>query len=363
MTIKKGTINSDETIDNKRKIDTNIILTVEYYDDEDKKTSNNKKIKFDEYMKNWLYNFNQNTIKPSSFDRKEGTVKNQILPYIGEYYLHELNADNIQEMIKKQLENGYSYSSIKKSYEVVNQCLEFAFNRNDIDINFMKAVCLPKKFEKLRCNIKYFNEEEVKTIEKEAVELDEHNRPRYTYGALIVFLLNTGLRISEALALCWSDINYEKSYVKIRKNIVSVKNREAEEENSTRYISFEQDSSKTKNSTRIVPLNKKAIKALDLLKNSIYKSDYIVCRENGHPCSSQMIYKNLKRILKRCNIPASGLHILRHTFASQLFNKGVDPKLVSELLGHSRVSITYDIYIHLIQEQRIIAVEELDKLL
>lgn len=57
MTIKKGTINSDETIDNKRKIDTNIILTVEYYDDEDKKTSNNKKIKFDEYMKNWLYNF------------------------------------------------------------------------------------------------------------------------------------------------------------------------------------------------------------------------------------------------------------------------------------------------------------------
>ena len=53
MTIKKGTINSDETIDNKRKIDTNIILTVEYYDDEDKKTSNNKKIKFDEYMKNW----------------------------------------------------------------------------------------------------------------------------------------------------------------------------------------------------------------------------------------------------------------------------------------------------------------------
>lgn len=68
-----------------------------------------------------------------------------------------------------------------------------------------------------------------------------------------------------------------------------------------------------------------------------------------------------RQILKNAGIDKiSGVHSLRHTFASMLFKKGVDPKTVSELLGHSDVSITYNIYIHIIHEQKTKAINLLN---
>jgi site-specific recombinase XerD len=68
-------------------------------------------------------------------------------------------------------------------------------------------------------------------------------------------------------------------------------------------------------------------------------------------------------ILKKSGLEGVGVHSIRHTFASRLFAKGVDVKTVSDLLGHSEVGVTYDTYIHLIQEQHVIAVETLENVL
>lgn len=67
-------------------------------------------------------------------------------------------------------------------------------------------------------------------------------------------------------------------------------------------------------------------------------------------------YNMFNRILERANIEQCGLHVLRHTFASMQLRNGVDIAVVSKLLGHASVSITYDIYIHIIEEQKTMAV-------
>ena len=77
-------------------------------------------------------------------------------------------------------------------------------------------------------------------------------------------------------------------------------------------------------------------------------------------------YRNLHRalanILERNNIDHGSIHSLRHTFATRLFRNGVEVKVISELLGHSDINITYDIYTHVIAEQKRKAVDILDNL-
>lgn len=75
------------------------------------------------------------------------------------------------------------------------------------------------------------------------------------------------------------------------------------------------------------------------------------------------LLRNLCRVAGFDESRTFGMHSLRHTFASRLFAKGVDVKVVSEILGHSDVQITYNIYIHIISEQKKQAIEIIDNVL
>ena len=116
-------------------------------------------------------------------------------------------------------------------------------------------------------------------------------------------------------------------------------------------------------SNRIIKLSKKAINAITEL-NKIYNysdNDYIFQTKHKKPIRPRNLQNTLDYILKKANINHKGLHVLRHTFASMLFKKGVDIKTVSELLGHEEVRVTYNTYIHLIQEQKNQAIDLLDE--
>lgn len=99
------------------------------------------------------------------------------------------------------------------------------------------------------------------------------------------------------------------------------------------------------------------------LKGINGRYDFVFSNAKGNRIYARNVDRMFRAILKRCNIAPTGVHTLRHTFASCLFAKGVDVKTVSELLGHSEIGITYDTYIHLIQEQHIVAVETLEEVL
>ena len=165
-------------------------------------------------------------------------------------------------------------------------------------------------------------------------------------------LLYTGLRIGELLGLKWNNIDFENKILKVSGNLKQVKNRD-ENKGEAKYIVIEQ-TTKTKSGNRIIPLSDKAIEALKYFeKRKIKKDSYVLITKNGKSVSARNRDTTFRQILKNAGIDKiSGVHSLRHTFASMLFKKGVDPKTVSELLGHSDVSITYNIYIHIIHEQK-----------
>ena len=123
-----------------------------------------------------------------------------------------------------------------------------------------------------------------------------------------------------------------------------------------------QDTPKTNKSRRTIPLNKAAIQALEDLKEQpgYNPRGFIIHTAGGKAFSPRNYEQQLGNMCKAAGIRKIGVHALRHTYATRLFEKGVDVKIISELLGHSSTEITYRIYIHVIEKLKESAVQALD---
>ena len=115
----------------------------------------------------------------------------------------------------------------------------------------------------------------------------------------------------------------------------------------------------------MLPMSNKAKEALIKLKEMSNDNNLVITTVNNRTPTRASIGKSLTRICKNAGIidkhETRGVHTLRHTFATMLFENGCSIKIVSELLGHCDTRVTENIYIHVIQKQKIKAIEDLDK--
>ena len=317
-----------------------------------------KNITVEEYCTNWLKNVKVNELKPSSYDRKELTLSNQVYPSIGMLQLSQLSIDDVQEMVNQLKQKELSYSSIKKAYEAINECCKYAIIRGDLQKNPCTGVTLPKNLKHQDGDIKFYTEKQVESLLQQATIKYNNGKNKYRLGYGIQLLLYTGLRIGEALALTWEDVDIQNKTIKVNKNLKQVKNRD---DDQSVYKIIIQNSTKTNSGTRIIPLNNKSIEALKQIKKITGQYKYVFSTETGNNVSARTCDSMFRKIQENCGFKEIyGVHALRHTFASLLFKKGVDVKTVSEILGHKDVSVTYNTYIHLIQEQKVSAMNLLD---
>lgn len=331
-------------------------LIKEIYTPTEEVITNNSLVR--EYCDNWLQNVQSNILKPSSYDRKETTLENQVYPLIGDICMSQVNFDDIQDMINELKKQDLSYSTIKKAYEAINGCFKYALIKGDINKNPCIGVTLPKNLKHQDGDIKFYTEEQVELLLNQSTIKYNNGKNKYRLGYGIQLLLYTGLRIGEALALTWEDVDIQNKTIKVNKNLKQVKNRD---DNQSVYKIIIQNSTKTNSGTRIIPLNNKSIEALKQIKEITGQYKYVFSTETGNNVSARTCDRMFRKIQENCGFKEIyGVHALRHTFASLLFKKGVDVKTVSEILGHKDVSVTYNTYIHLIQEQKVNAMNLLD---
>ncbi len=315
------------------------------------------------YIIKWLEIYKKNSISENGYDALESAVKNQVIPYLGYIQLINLTTENIQGMINGMLQKGYvvagkeksySLSTIKKAYNAINACLKQAVLLGDLYKNPAMGVNLPsvKKNEQLELKeIVSFTDEEILKYIAEATRLYKTGRPVYRLGYALVIMLFTGIRQGEALALRWTDVDFENKVVNISRNFIITKNREKLSDADTNYIMIEKNRPKTISSIRKIPLNDKALNALTEIKKINGEHAHILSTKVGTVINPRNLYRMHENVCKKCNIKGCGLHSLRHTFASMLLRKGTNIKVVSRLLGHAETSTTNDIYIHLVNEQ------------
>ena len=187
-----------------------------------------------------------------------------------------------------------------------------------------------------------------------AYEKDEQGRIRSVLrrfnnpaSQAIELMLETGMRVGEVLALEWSDVDWRRKAIRVSKTVVRI---------TSKKESYIQNGAKSFTSNRTIPLS---TSAQDLL-SEMYQMDesdsrYIFHDEDGHYLTYEAMRWWAKKVCREAGVPYLGLHVFRHTFATNCYERGCDVKRLSKLLGHSDVTITYNVYIHLFGD----ALEEL----
>ncbi len=283
----------------------------------------------------------RNQVKESTYIKYVNTLKNNVSDSIKNMRVKDIKPLDVINALNELVDSGYSQSIIKKAYSLINRSFEFYSMITGIVHNPAKAVPIPKA-KKQNTKLKYFTLNEMETIREVAVRMTEDNEIKY--GMVIVLLAFSGLRAGEALALSWSDVDFESNTIFIHRTL----KRETIVDNKINYALDIQNSPKSKNSIRTISMHPFAREALVELKKA-QNCDLVVSTENGKLVSSTQINKNLKKVLENCDFDAqnrSGVHSLRHSFATYLFAQGLSSNAVSVYLGHSTDVITKKLYIH-----------------
>lgn len=322
-----------------------------------------KKIVFDDFAMYWLKTYKWNKIEPTSYSRLYSIYVHHIQEPLGKKKIGDITTKDIQQLIDekanptKSNEKALALSGLKKIIHFLDPCFRIAIQEGILHKNPCEYVILPKQScvqvqPKEQFSLSDDEIQKLKDASFQTYKTTGEYRSRDAFSLLII--LNLGLRVNEAVALLWSDFDLENRFVRINKTIQSnIIDFESTEKRRYRRL---KTSTKTKSGMRVIPLNDSIIEYLNILreydKRNNITSKYVVCTTSG----TMHIEKNLQRSLdlleKKTNIDKHiTLHTLRHTFGSVMLRRGVNIEVVSKLMGHANISITYNKYIHTVQEE------------
>ena len=289
------------------------------------------------------------TVKPNTQDNIKRLLDNHVVPLFGVYKLDKLTAPLIQSIVNKLADKTNkgeprAYLHYDKIHALNKRILQYGVTMQAIPSNPARDVVLPRNTQKAkRKKVKHFENQDLKKFLDYLGGLDLSKYRNLYEATLYKFLLATGCRINEALALSWSDIDLENATISITKTL-----------NHLGQI----NSPKSKASYRDIDIDQETItmlKAYQLRQiqeawkigrtETVVFSDFI----HDYP-NNKTLATRLSTHFKRAGVSNIGFHGFRHTHASLLLNSGIPYKELQHRLGHSTLSMTMDIYSHLSKE-------------
>lgn len=314
---------------------------------------------FKQFADEWVDKIVKPTVKPLTYQRKVTTLEKQVYPYVGDVSIDKLSHTQIQNMVNALSEKGLSYSSVKKAYEAVSGCMRYYRIKTTTFYNPCEGITLPTSTKREISKVSFFTESERKRIVEVATQKFEQGKGGYRLGWAFVLLLYSGMRVGEMCALTWKDIDFSERTIRINKTAVELRENGKNEKCTSTLIT--QNSTKTQSGIRTIPMTQKAFDALSELRKITGEYEYIITSSNGERIRPTRLNRTFHKILTEANLKKVGVHTLRHTFATMLFSNGCEVKVVSDLLGHSNTKITENIYIHTIKQQKLKAIQSIDK--
>lgn len=288
--------------------------------------SRRKRKDFEVVTEEWL-KYKKNTVKKSTYYNYSYSVAKYLYPsFAGKNITKIKNYNNFIEELSDTLSPKTVRDIVTKLKEIIN----FYEEEHNTKIN-VKKMSLPKLNKK---GIQILSNKEKQKLEKYCIQQNDLK----SLGILIC--LNTGLRVGEVCALRWENIDFESKKIHIEKTIERIYSKE---ENKTIVII---DTPKSITSVRTIPINSKLYNILKQIRGKSKKTDFVLAGSSEHYVEPRNYQYHFKEILKRSKVKKYKFHTLRHTFATNCIEAGMDIKSLSEILGHADVSITLNIYVH-----------------
>ena len=287
------------------------------------------------YLRRWMDDLVLPDFAPSTVELYQIYLTRHLVPGIGHIRLAKLTPLDIQGLYTR-LRSTMAASSVRRIHGMLSSALRQAVDWKLIPFNPASQVKVPKDRKR----------------EMRALALDE--APQFLAAAsqgqpavLLAFLVATGLRPGEAMALRWKDMNLKTGVLSVRRSVTWKKGG-----------TYEFTDTKTEKSTRTLPLPSSLIPRLKEHKGwvaetrlkagaSWHDNDLVFPAQDGRPLRRGMLGKWVKRCLKAAGLPSDlRSYDLRHSCATLLLANGTHPKVVADRLGHASVALTLDTYSH-----------------
>ncbi|MFC9258646.1 tyrosine-type recombinase/integrase [Streptomyces hydrogenans] len=305
--------------------------------------------KLSEWLPYWLDNVVKPRRKLSTYDKYEAHVRLYLVPGIGSKRLESLSVADVRRFLV-QLEKKTTAATAKESHRVLRTALTAACREELISRNVASLVEPPRP----------------KARELSPWSLDEtldflaasRRDPLY---ATFVLAIAMGLRRGELVGLRWADIDLDKRVLYVR-----------QQTQRRRGVLYDDDPKGRRR--RTVPLPAMCIAPLrwHRMRQTEQRAKagerweeggYVFTTASGRPVEPRNVYRSFTRVAASAGLRVIRLHDARHGTATLLTAAGVAPRVVMEILGHSQISITMDVYTHVVQDTQREAISHMDRLL
>lgn len=308
-----------------------------------------------EYLDEWLKNSAKQKLSSRTYADQVSCLDRYVRPKLGKKKLSKLEPFDLQEFYTELSEKGLSPRTIQIVHNILNRAFNQAVKWRKMSSNPAQLVDRPKQ---QRREMQALSPEQA-TRFLEAAKYDH-------YFLYFTLALDTGARPSELLALQWKDVDFEQGRVTIQRTLEYV-------EGSGDFKFLEPKTPRSRRSITISQVNishlreyKKRQAEVRLKAGAEWQQfDLIFCTREGKPLQIRnVLRRHLRPILRRAELAETfNLYSLRHTCATLLLSAGVNPKIVSERLGHASIVLTLDTYSHVLPDMQQSAADKLDRIL
>lgn len=287
----------------------------------------------EQFLDSWLESVRP-SLRPRTWTRYEELLRLHAVPEIGHLPLARLTPQHVQRLYAGRLERGLSPTTVRHLHTTLHTALGQAAKWGVVARNVIGLVAPPRSTHR-----------EMSVLSPEQARALLAAASGDGLEALFVLALSNGMRQGELLGLRWKDVGLEMGRLQVTTSLQWTRDGplfgEPKTPRSRRQITLTQAAADALRRHRVEQAQERL-----RLDAAWEDNDLVFADEIGRPVSPWILIRHFQALLAKADLPKIRFHDLRHTAATLLLGQGVHPKIVSEMLGHSNIGTTLDLYSH-----------------
>lgn len=319
------------------------------YDDEHGNIGSSTSMTVDAWFDFWINNIKKKTVRKNTVRNYNDRYFSNIKNILGNMIVSEVKPMHCQNVLNIMDDKNYAGSTMYQTRICMSNMFLSAVENGIIQSSpVTKSVKCPKKAETTPRVLTL--DEQIKFIESSK---STSNHRQY------MLILQTGMRAGEIIGLKWEDIDFDNRTISINRTM------------EYRYSvgKYEIGEPKSESSYRKIPMTQIAYDILKSLENdkktrkvvSMEFKDFVFINRKGIPTKNSTYDSCLWKISEKSGIEKLSMHSLRHTFATRCIEAGMRPKTLQKILGHSNISITMNLYVHVTEDSKELEMKKFEK--